>query len=54
MTDAELLFSVRRAETSLPLLVAAANASGVVRETAIRQPSLENLFIKLTGRELRD
>ena len=37
-----------------PALLAVAATLGTVREVAIRQPSLENLFIKLTGRELRE
>jgi ABC-2 type transport system ATP-binding protein len=50
----ELLFSVRSAERELSKLMAIAPAFGEVREVAIKQPSLENLFIKLTGRELRE
>jgi hypothetical protein len=34
--------------------MALAAGFGDVREVAIKQPSLENLFIKLTGRELRE
>jgi ABC-2 type transport system ATP-binding protein len=50
----ELLFSVHSAERELSKLMTIAPAFGEVREVAIRQPSLENLFIKLTGRELRE
>ncbi len=50
----ELLFSVRSAERELSTLMAIAGGFGDVREIAIKQPSLENLFIKLTGRELRE
>lgn len=50
----ELLFTVTNAERSLSGLLAMAGSFGEVREVAVRQPSLENLFIKLTGRELRD
>jgi ABC-2 type transport system ATP-binding protein len=50
----ELLFSVRSAERELSQLMALAAGFGDVREVAIKQPSLENLFIKLTGRELRE
>ena len=53
-TDCELLLTVQRAEQELTGLLSAAAALGTVREVAIRQPSLENLFIKLTGRELRE
>jgi ABC-2 type transport system ATP-binding protein len=50
----ELLFSVTSAERELSGLMAIAAAFGTVREVAIKQPSLENLFIKLTGRALRE
>jgi ABC-2 type transport system ATP-binding protein len=50
----EVLFSVQNAERQLSMLLALAPAFGEVREVAIRQPSLENLFIKLTGRALRE
>jgi ABC-2 type transport system ATP-binding protein len=50
----ELLFSVTSAERALSSLMAMAVAFGTVREVAIKQPSLENLFIKLTGRALRE
>jgi ABC-type uncharacterized transport system ATPase subunit len=52
--DDELLFSVTSAERELTGLMAIAAAFGTVREVAIKQPSLENLFIKLTGRALRE
>jgi ABC-2 type transport system ATP-binding protein len=50
----ELLLSLDSAERQLPALLAVVNPLGDVREVAVKQPSLENLFIKLTGRELRD
>jgi hypothetical protein len=50
----ELLFSVTSAERELSGLMAIAAAFGTVREVAIKQPSLENLFIKLTGHALRE
>jgi ABC-2 type transport system ATP-binding protein len=50
----ELLFSVRSAERELSQLMAVAGTLGEVREVAIKQPSLESLFIKLTGRALRE
>ncbi|MCX6551394.1 MAG: ABC transporter ATP-binding protein [Acidobacteria bacterium] len=53
-TDSELLLTVQHAEQQLAALLALAATLGTVREVAIRQPSLENLFIKLTGRELRE
>lgn len=36
------------------ILAAVAGAGGVVHEATLSQPSLESLFIKLTGRELRE
>ena len=53
-TDIELLLSLRSAERQLTPLLAVMARAGDVREVAIKQPSLESLFIKLTGRELRD
>ncbi len=53
-TDAELLFTLDSAERQLSSLLALVAPLGEIREVAIRQPSLENLFIKLTGRELRE
>jgi ABC-2 type transport system ATP-binding protein len=50
----ELLFSVRSSERELSRLITMAGALGEVREVAIKQPSLESLFIKLTGRALRE
>jgi ABC-2 type transport system ATP-binding protein len=54
VSDTELLLTVQRAEQHVAGLLAAAAALGAVREVAIRQPSLESLFIKLTGRDLRE
>ena len=53
-SETELLLTVQRAEQHLPAILALAAQLGDVREVAIRQPSLESLFIKLTGRELRE
>jgi ABC-2 type transport system ATP-binding protein len=54
VSERELLCSMDSAERQLSSLLAMVAPLGDVREVAIRQPSLENLFIKLTGRELRD
>ena len=54
VSESELLLTVQRAEQHVAGLLAAAGSLGTVREVAIRQPSLESLFIKLTGRELRE
>ena len=51
----ELRLSLRAAWHRLPDLFAALGAVGSeVRETTLTQPSLESLFIKLTGKELRE
>lgn len=50
-----LIVTLKEASRKLPLLFAAlATTSAEVRETTMIQPSLESLFIKLTGRELRE
>jgi ABC-2 type transport system ATP-binding protein len=50
-----LLVAVKEASRRLPALFAAlAEAGAEIRETTMIQPSLESLFIKLTGRELRE
>ena len=52
--DGELLLTLDSAERQLSALLKIAGELGEVREVAVRQPSLENLFIKMTGRELRE
>jgi ABC-2 type transport system ATP-binding protein len=52
--EAELLLTLDSAERQLSSLLKTAGELGEVREVAVKQPSLENLFIKMTGRELRD
>ncbi len=55
LDGAGLVVSVEGASRRLPALFGALAAAGAdVRETIITQPSLEALFIKLTGRELRE
>ena len=50
-----LLLSAGGASKRLPEIFAAiTGGGGDVRETTLTQPSLESLFIKLTGKELRD
>jgi ABC-2 type transport system ATP-binding protein len=50
-----LRVAVREASRKLPELFAALAAAGAeVRETTMTQPSLQSLFIKLTGAELRE
>jgi ABC-2 type transport system ATP-binding protein len=54
VSEREMLFTLDSAERQLPSLLALVAPLGDVREVAVKQPSLENLFIKLTGRELRE
>jgi ABC-2 type transport system ATP-binding protein len=50
-----LSLSFKNGAARLPeLLQALAQAGAEVRETTLTRPSLESLFIKLTGRDLRD
>ncbi len=53
--DDTLMLATEGASKRLPELFACLSAAGAeVRETTLSQPNLENLFIKLTGRELRE
>jgi ABC-2 type transport system ATP-binding protein len=53
--DGRLTLAVAGGTRRLPaILSAVAGAGGEVRETVLAQPSLESLFIKLTGTELRE
>ena len=53
--DVSLRFTVEGASKKLPAIFSAVTSSGGdVQETSLTQPSLESLFIKLTGRELRE
>ena len=50
-----LILSLPEASRRLPAIFAALAAAGAeVRGTTLTQPSLESLFIKLTGKELRE
>jgi len=50
-----LRLAVEGASKKLPAILAAiATSGGELQETALSQPSLESLFIKMTGRELRE
>ena len=50
-----LRLAVEGASRKLPAILAAVeSAGGELIETSLSQPSLESLFIKLTGRELRE
>ncbi len=51
----QITMAVPQASRQLPaILQALAEAGAEIRETTFTQPSLESLFIKLTGKELRE
>ncbi len=51
----ELRLVVEKASQRLPEILSAVTATGAdIREVTLTQPSLENLFIKLTGKRLRE
>lgn len=53
--ERSLVLAAEGASRRLPVLLAAiAESGGDIHETSLTQPSLETLFIKLTGRELRE
>jgi len=53
--DAGLLIAMAGASRRLPSIFSTvASAGGEIQETSLSQPSLESLFIKLTGRQLRE
>lgn len=55
LDERALQLSLREASRHLAALFAALKqAGGEVRETTLRQPSLESLFIALTGKDLRE
>ena len=53
--EGSLMLAVEGATRMLPAIFSALSDAGAeVQETTLTQPSLESLFIKLTGRELRE
>jgi len=52
--EGQLSLSVSDASRRLPAIFAAIDGTGEIRGTTLTQPSLESLFIKLTGKELRE
>ncbi len=55
LDETTLILGMQAASKQLPALFSALAELGCdVRETTLSQPSLESLFIKLTGRELRE
>jgi len=54
-TDHEIVLIVPEAEDALPPAITKANELGVkVRSVDIQEPTLETVFLHLTGRALRD
>lgn len=54
LQESEMALALRHGSDIFGRLVRGLTECGEAREINIRQPSLENLFIKLTGRELRE
>jgi ABC-2 type transport system ATP-binding protein len=53
--DTTVVLAVEEATRRLPeLFTSLERAGATIQETTLKQPSLESLFIKLTGRELRE
>ena len=52
--EGQLSLSVSDASRRLPSIFAAIDGTGEIRGTTLTQPSLESLFIKLTGKDLRE
>ncbi len=53
--EGSLMLAVEAATRMLPVIFGALSDAGAeIQETTLTQPSLESLFIKLTGRELRE
>lgn len=53
--EQQLILALPEAPRRLPAILAALEAAGAeTREVTLTQPSLESLFIKLTGKELRE
>ncbi len=55
MQDGRLVLTVTRGESFVPRVFETAHAMGVaISEVSMRKPNLEDVFIQLTGREIRD
>jgi len=55
LADGRLLLEVEDAASALPRVLEALLAAGIrAREVTLRRPTLNDVFIRLTGRELRD
>jgi ABC-2 type transport system ATP-binding protein len=53
--DGEIVLSVQEAAAALPAIVTRANGAGLpIRAIEIEEPNLEAVFLRLTGRALRD
>lgn len=55
VTSEEIIVSVDDAKATLPIIIGRLTSGGTaIRKVEIEEPTLETLFIHLTGRELRD
>ncbi len=54
LQDGRLLLSAENAQTLLPQVFKAAQGVAEITSVAVRQPNLEDVFIDLTGRDIRD
>ena len=55
VVDGTLLVKAREAQGLLPRIIATAEDAGyVVRDASMTEPTLETVFITLTGKELRE
>jgi ABC-2 type transport system ATP-binding protein len=53
--DTSLIVDMRSTERLVPRIVASAETSNVeILDLAVAEPTLETVFINLTGKELRD
>ena len=53
--ESVVTLAIEDASRKLPTIIAClSGAGGEIRSTTLSQPSLESLFIKLTGKELRE
>ena len=55
VTDGDIQFAARGADTLIPSLIGSLNAKGMpVKSLTLHQPSLEDVFVKLVGRSIQD
>ncbi len=55
MQDGKVVLTVKNGESFIPRIFETAQAVGVeISSVSMRKPNLEDVFLKLTGREIRD